>query len=151
MEKFSVNMERIATLLEQWEQGATISTQEQELRDFFIYSKEIPQEWESYKIIFCGFAALSQEKASRNYSSLGRNFGFFKTVTLYFAAAVLIAALCLSILLLRRPYCYINGKPIRNAEIAMQATDALSDLSRFDVPVEALKQLENLSVPDNLK
>jgi hypothetical protein len=82
---------------------------------------------------------------------LGRNFGFFKTVTLYFAAAVLIAALCLSILLLRRPYCYINGKPIRNAEIAMQATDALSDLSRFDVPVEALKQLENLSVPDNLK
>ena len=92
MEKFSVNMERIATLLEQWEQGATISTQEQELRDFFISSKEIPQEWESYKIIFCGFAALSQEKASRNYSSLGRNFGFFKTVTLYFAAAVLIAA-----------------------------------------------------------
>lgn len=151
MENMDVNfsMEHVTLLIQLWEQGATTSAQEQELRGFFISSKHIPQAWEPYKVLFCGFAALSQEKVHGDYKPFNRRGNFLKTFTLYFAAAVIIAGVCLSVLLVSKPYCYINGKPIRNAELAMQATDRLSDLSRFDKPVEVLKNLENLSVQED--
>lgn len=138
---------QIESLLDLWEQGITSSAQEQELRDYFISSEAIPKRWASYKVLFCGFASLSQDKITVSYNSANYKRGIFRSVAKYLAAAAVVAGIYFSINMLRTPYCYINGKPIRNAELAMQAVGGLSHLSRFDEPIDALERLGN--IPDD--
>lgn len=54
------------------------------------------------------------------------------------AAAGLAVGLFALVSYLNRPYCYIDGVPVRDAELAMQATVYFEQLEALDKPIERL-------------
>lgn len=57
------------------------------------------------------------------------------------AAAVVAVGLFLSVELLREPYCYIDGKPVYDREVAMQTTAYLDSFALLEMPDQLVDEL----------
>lgn len=158
--------ERIEALLERYFEAQTTAAEERELREFFTCGQEIPRELQYARTMFCGLEALAGEKVrvwdelvamnpesaksqapvilqretlSADGSEPVRRRGLLVKIWAGAAAAAVTAVgLFALVSYLNRPYCYINGVPVRDAETAMQATIYFEQLEVLDKPMESL-------------
>lgn len=151
---------KINTLIQLWLDGNTNASQERELQEYFKSNSEIPTELQPYKIIFCGFNSIKNDTLKNdsvkdfvrdsavNKNITRKNKNIFIKVLSIAACISLLIGLFFTLKYYTEPYCYIDGKPIRDKSLAMQTTKELSDLNRLDETfaetTEILKDLENI-------
>ena len=136
MERTTEDIER---LLERWYDAATTDDEERELREWFRESGTLPAGLESARRMFAGFEALGAEKA-------GSEVLHPEADCPEEPAAAVVAGIVIAAEYLSQPYAYINGRPVRDAETAMQTTMYLRQLSVFDRSVQTF---ENAIKPEN--
>lgn len=137
-------VERIELLLERYLDAETSSDEERELREFFATADGIPPHLAYARAMFGGFAALGSECAAPKVEKR-TSLQSIPVRTLRICMGVAAAAFAVGLFALasylNRPYCYINGVPVRDAAQAMQATVYFERLEDFDRPVEAMDEL----------
>ena len=68
-----------------------------------------------------------------------------KYISIGVAASVAIFGCLFGIRALSRPDCYINGRPVRDVEVAMYAAGDLCQLSNFEDALNSLDELDGIS------
>lgn len=74
-------------------------------------------------------------------SARGRRGGRMRLFWRIAAAAVVAMGLLLGVELLRKPYCYIDGKPIYDKEIALQTTAYFDSFAALEAPARLVDEL----------
>ena len=152
MERTTEDIER---LLERWYDAATTDDEERELREWFRESGTLPAGLESARRMFAGFEALGAEKAGSevlhpeagtDVASCSKESFRLRRAAFWLSAAAVVAGIVIAAEYLSQPYAYINGRPVRDAETAMQTTMYLRQLSVFDRSVQTF---ENAIKPEN--
>ena len=159
MERTTEDIER---LLERWYDAATTDDEERELREWFRESGTLPAGLESARRMFAGFEALGAEKAGSEVlhpeadcpeepagtdgASCSKESFRLRRAAFWLSAAAVVAGIVIAAEYLSQPYAYINGRPVRDAETAMQTTMYLRQLSVFDRSVQTF---ENAIKPEN--
>lgn len=150
------SIERIDQLVELWLDGSTTDAEEHELRSLVeACSEALPARLVWVATAFGGFEALSEE---RNPQSVHRPLYAHRQplrplqrVAVWALSAAAVVALAIAISIDREPYCYINGKAIYNAQIAMNETRCFEHLDELDQTMQVLTLLENLNNENNLE
>lgn len=140
--------ERIELLLERWLAAEATEAEERELREWFRHTRPVPPELRDAALLFSGMDEIAAErlpeKAARSAAprcplspstvegSSGRS-PERRRMLLWSAAAVAAVGVFLCAGLLRRPYCYIDGKAVYDRETALRTTEYLSSFSALDV------------------
>ena len=154
--------EDIKRLLERWYEADTTDAEERELREWLRGAESLPAEMEGARRMFAGFEALGSEKPRTESSPSDRDSPAqecgtdspssscrsirLRRAAFWLSAAAVVAGIVIAAEYFSRPYAYINGRPVRDAETAMQATVYLEQLSAFD---RSIQTLENVINPEN--
>lgn len=139
-------IDEMKELLARWYEAQTTDDEERMLREWFRTARELPAELEGARAMFGGFDALADEHAtSRSLHGdaqatrptdrslhYGLRRSFVRHTAVWAAAAVVAVGVLLAAGYLSRPYCYINGVAVRDAEVAMQTTVYFEQLGQFD-------------------
>lgn len=144
------SVEHIELLLERYFEATASDAEVGELREFFASAETIPPHLAYARAMFGGIAALGGEcappKADKQPPKRRITVRTMRICAGLAAAAVAVGLFVLASYL-NRPYCYINGVPVRDAAEAMQTTVYFERLGDFDRPVDAmdgiLEQLKN--------
>lgn len=152
-------IDEIKGLLTRWYEAQTTDEEERMLREWFRTARELPAELEGARAMFGGFDALADEHAtSRSLhgdvqatpqadSSLRYGLRLLVRRTAVWATAAVVAVgVLLAAGYLSRPYCYINGVAVRDAEVAMQTTVYLEQLGQFD---RSMRTFEGITDTNN--
>lgn len=159
--------ERIECLAERWFSGLTTDAEERELRELLRREEDLPESLRDVALLFEGFGALAGEcmpsagtsgrmtsplvdvpqgpdpeptclPPERTNARSGRRMRLFWGGA---AAAVAAVGLFLGVELLREPYCYIDGKPVYDREVALQATAYLDSFALLEMPDRLVDEL----------
>ena len=150
---------RIEFLAARWMAARTTDAEEQELRRL-LRSGDIPESLRDIAVLFEGFDALSEEQypderagkrpdalaVSRELSRVEvhplhrRNVWWGVAVAAALAVGIFVCAE-----LLRKPYCYIDGQPVYDREIALQTPAYLDSFAALDATSQIVDELmENM-------
>lgn len=158
---------RIEYLAERWFEARTTEAEECELRELLRREEDLPESLRDVAMLLEGFEALAGECMPRGEGSgpmafppaeaplgsdpepkglppersaarSGRRMRLFWGIA---AAAVVAVGLFLGVELLREPYCYINGKPVYDREVALQATAYLDSFALLEMPDQLVDEL----------
>lgn len=136
----------IRKLIEIWESGEATPAQEAELREFFSRDmRVIPEDLRAWAVLFGGFRELGsvtmdRPLALRRTGVSGRLRAFAWTLSASFAAVAVVLGLYFS----KEPYCYVDGRAVRNADRAMEAVSSLEALDALGDCAGAFDLLEGL-------
>lgn len=130
----------IRELIKLWEAGQTSSDQEALIRDYFFHEENVPDELKPYSLIFRGFSEISQEKMSVEPVYKQRN--YFKWSAI--GAFATLAIVC-GIYFGTEPFCYVNGRAVRNPKEALAAAENLKVLNNLSQTTESLDALEEFA------
>lgn len=153
----------IRELLELYFDGETTLEQEKQLRDYFTGCDDIPADLLYAKAMFGGFTLAEQHACSAEVNipdakklpaKRGRLSRIYTSISV--AAAVVVAAGLTWVLAPEKQtvYCYLNGEPVTNIEIAARQAQMASRLIETSASVsannistfrEAGKSMEHLS------
>ena len=119
--------ERIERLAERWFAAGTTDAEERELREWL------------RQAMLAGLDALAEERlpAERRVPLRRR----MSPLWGFAAAAVVALGLFFCAELLRKPYCYIDGRAVYDKEAAMQATVYLESFSALDASGRMVDEL----------
>ena len=145
---------RIESLAARWMAARTTDAEEQELRRL-LRSGEVPESLRDLAALFEGLGALFGERmpdtdaAGRPAAdSSSRERPRAETRPLHRLAAVwwgMAAAVVAGILVLaglvREPYCYIDGRPVYDREVALQTTAYLDSFAALDATSQIVDEL----------
>lgn len=145
---------RIESLAARWMAARATDAEEQELRRL-LRSGEVPESLRDLAALFEGLGALSGERmpdtgaAGRPAAdSSCRKLPRAETRPLHRLAAVwwgMAAAVVAGILVLaglvREPYCYIDGRPVYDREVALQTTAYLDSFAALDATSQIVDEL----------
>ena len=90
----------------------------------------------------CASGSVSPARCLPGWKALGG----LRRAAFWLSAAAVVAGIVIAAEYLSQPYAYINGRPVRDAETAMQTTMYLRQLSVFDRSVQTF---ENAIKPEN--
>ncbi len=131
----------IRELIGLWEAGEANPSQEAEIRAYFRSEPEIPEDLQLYALMFAGLEEMAEDSmpAALNMKSSASRIRRWS-----FSLSMVAVAIALFVQYGREPYCYVNGKAVRNMEEAVAAVAPLQDLSMlgssFDYVLELLEQ-----------
>lgn len=129
--------ERIERLLQRWYAAGASEAEECELRDWFRRTRPVPPELRDAAVLFRGLDAIAAEqlpeKAAMPCEPIARRPLRWRRTLLWGAAAVAAVGLFLCAGLLRRPYCYIDGKAVYDRETALRTTVYLESFAALGV------------------
>ena len=150
MNELEKRIDRAERLSTRWIEATASESEERELRDLLTQtdSKDLSDRLHIEQIMFEGFTALAGETCppprtipAARQSVLRRRIGWAVAAAVIVCAIVTAGALQWH----REPYCYIDGKPIYDAETAMAATlsttECLQQLSLLDRPIRMVEEL----------
>lgn len=129
------------------------------LREWFRTARELPAELEGARAMFGGFDALADEHAvPRSLHDdaketppvvrtlhMGLRRSLVRRAAAWAVAAVVAVGVLVAAGYLSRPYCYINGVAVRDAEVAMQATIYLEQLGQFDRSMRTFEGITDMN------
>lgn len=145
--------ERIGELLERYFEARTTQAEESELRGLLHDAESAENFPAEVRLLFGGLEALSAERmpepaAERQtpcpapVRTLMRHISPWWGVA---AAALFAVGIFLGTGLLRKPYCYIDGKPVYDRKVALQTTvyfDAFATLGASEQMVDDLLEIQ---------
>lgn len=130
---------RIEELSERYFAARTTEAEEAELRVWFRRAEPVPESLREVRAMFCGMDALAQEglPAAPKLRLRRRLSGWWGVA----AAAAIALGMLFGAGLVRKPYCYIDGVAIYDAQEAMQTTVYLRGFSELEEPVRIVDRL----------
>ena len=145
--------ERIDELLARYFEARTTSAEESELRGLLRDAESADALPEEVRLMLGGLEALSEERmpepdAGRRTPRPAPARTLMRRINPWWgaaAAALVVVGVFLCVEWLREPYCYIEGRPVYDREVAIQTTayfDAFSTLGASERMVDDL--IENL-------
>ncbi len=131
----------IRELISLWEAGEANPSQEAEIRAYFRSESRIPENLRAYSVLFAGLSEMGKETMGAELKLKSKKSKMRRwSLSLSFA----VMAIVLSLYYGSEPYCYVNGKAVRNVEEALAAATPLQNLSTlgdsFDYVLDLLKQ-----------
>ena len=131
--------ERIERLAERWFAAGTTDAEERELREWLREAEEVPAALRDVQAMLAGLDALAEERlpAGRRVPLRRR----MSPLWGFAAAAVVALGLFFCADLLRKPYCYIDGRAVYDKEAAMQAMVYLESFSALDASGRMVDEL----------
>ena len=143
--------ERIDELLERYFEARATEAEESELRGLLHDGEPVDEFPTEVRLLFGGLEALSAERmpepaAGREIPRPAPVRTLMRRISPWWgvaAAAVVAVGVFLCAGWLREPYCYIDGRPVYDREVAMQATayfDAFATLGSSERMVEDLME-----------
>lgn len=145
------NEQTIRALLARYDEGLTTEQEERELRTLLAAADTLPRDLRAATAIFDGFAALGTERLPERIEdrmtirpSITRQAGWGSRLfgwSGWAVAAVLAVGLFVALDREQAPYCYINGEPIYDLEVALESTSCLACLDQIDRSMELFDEL----------
>lgn len=141
-------IERIDQLTERWLDGATTDAEEHELQRLV---KEcgtaLPARLGWLADTFEGYRALAEERnpqpVKRSQHAHRAPLITLKRIATWSLAAAAVVVAIIGFSIDHEPYCYVNGKAVYDAQLAMNETACLDYLSELDQVINVLTILEN--------
>lgn len=145
---------RIESLAARWMAARTTDAEEQELRHL-LRSGEVPGSLRDLAVLFEGLGALSGERMP-DTGAAGRPEADSSCRKLPRAevrpqhrlaavwwgmAAAVVAGIFVLAGLVREPYCYIDGQPVYDREVALQTTVYLDSFAALDATSQIVDEL----------
>lgn len=113
------NMSEIEELLNRYFEGETSLQEEQTLKEYFLNADNVPAKWNYAKAMFTGFS--SNKKVTSHIVAVKKKGMPLKRIA---AAVAVVALLSVSVALFvpkeKEIYCYVNGKPVTDYELALK-------------------------------
>lgn len=121
--------ERIERLAERWFAAQATDAEERELREWMRRAADVPESLREVRALFGGLDALAgsvpELRKPRRIRRMAPLWGIA-------AAAAVVLGIFVCADLLRKPYCYIDGVAVYDAEVAMQTTVYLESFSALE-------------------
>lgn len=133
----------VRKLIAKWENAETSQQEEMALREYFRSVESVPDDLRAYAVIFRGCLdaapspSLAEMPSGRRHRPL-----FVYAVSACFACLVF----CMGMYFGREPYCYVDGKPVRDAQKAVSALLPLKSLESLTDGGDVLNMLEGFDV-----
>ena len=154
-----MEFKELEILLERYFDGKTTLAEEQQIKEFFKNSAELPQKMKETKAMFEFFQNEKEKQADFEFSPIKRK-DKAKIRKLYYQVSAIAASILILISIFtytdnleeQKVYAYINGKPIMNEQVAeMEAKRALMLVSsNFNQGAENLKHLSSFNRAETL-
>ncbi len=135
---------RVEELAAGYWSGALTECEEQELRQALAQRSDLSEELAALKVMMEGFEALAAEYEPITTPTRRRKPRLVEMLTtLSAAAAILVVGLIVELKSTPEPeiYCYINGEPITDIEVAMEQTKYLEPLAALSETISALETI----------
>lgn len=138
------NRSEIEELLNRYFEGETSLQEEQTLKEYFLNADNVPAEWNYAKVMFTGF---SSNKEATNHTVAVKKKGMpLKRIA---AAVAVVALLSVSVALFvpkeKEIYCYVNGKPVTDYELALKHAERAFGIMEKEIS----KSTKSLEIIDN--
>ena len=122
--------ERIERLAERWFAAQATDAEERELREWMRRAADVPESLREVRTLFGGLDALAGERSQERWKP--RRIRRMAPLWGIAAAAAVVLGIFVCADLLRKPYCYIDGVAVYDAEVAMQTTVYLESFSALE-------------------
>lgn len=133
----------VRKLIAKWENAETSRSEEMALREYFRDVESVPDDLWVYAVIFRGCLGASHSPFSGEMPSGRRHRPVFVyAVSACFACLVFCAGMYFG----REPYCYVDGRPVRDAHKAVSALLPLKCLESLTDGGDVLNMLEGFDV-----
>ncbi len=137
------NRSEIEELLNRYFEGETSLQEEQTLKEYFLNADNVPAKWNYAKAMFTGF---SSNKEVTSHTVVVKKKGMpLKRIA---AAAAVVALLSVSVALFvpkeKEIYCYVNGKPVTDYELALKHAERAFGIMEKEIskPAQSLDLIE---------
>ncbi len=126
------NETRIRSLLTRYDEVLITEAEEHELRELLATTTDLPADLQAAALLFEGFSALADEQMPRTIPLRPTKSRVVQRWAWTAVAAAIVIGCFVALQALRTPYCFINGRPVYDAEEALMYTDCLAELERLD-------------------
>lgn len=137
------NTEKIEELLNKYFEGETSLQEEQTLKEYFLNADNVPAKWNYAKAMFTGFC--SNKEVTSHTVAVKKNGMPLKRIA---AAVAVVALLSVSVALFvpkeKEIYCYVNGKPVTDYELALKHAERAFGIMEKEIskPAQSLDLIE---------
>lgn len=137
------NRSEIEELLNRYFEGETSLQEEQTLKEYFLNADNVPAKWNYAKAMFTGFS--SNKEATSHTVAVKKKGMPLKRIA---AAVAVVALLSVSVALFvpkeKEIYCYVNGKPVTDYELALKHAERAFGIMEKEIskPAQGLDLIE---------
>lgn len=137
------NTEKIEELLNKYFEGETSLQEEQTLKEYFLNADNVPAKWNYAKAMFTGFS--SNKEVTSHTVAVKKEGMPLKRIA---AAVAVVALLSVSVALFvpkeKEIYCYVNGKPVTDYELALKHAERAFGIMEKEIskPAQSLDLIE---------
>lgn len=137
------NRSEIEELLNRYFEGETSLQEEQTLKEYFLNADNVPAKWNYAKAMFTGFS--SNKEVTSHTVAVKKEGMPLKRIA---AAVAVVALLSVSVALFvpkeKEIYCYVNGKPVTDYELALKHAERAFGIMEKEIskPAQSLDLIE---------
>ena len=137
------DVKQIQELLDKYFEGETSLQEEQILKDYFLNTADIPAEWYSAKAMFTGFCS-NKEVTSRTIIVRKKGISLKRIAAAVAVVALLSVSVALFVPKEKEIYCYVNGKPVTDYELALKHAERAFGIMEKEIskPAQSLDLIE---------
>ena len=137
------DVKQIQELLDKYFEGETSLQEEQILKDYFLSTADIPAEWYSAKAMFTGFCS-NKEVTSRTVIVKKKGMPLKRIAAAVAVVALLSVSVALFVPKEKEIYCYVNGKPVTDYELALKHAERAFGIMEKEIskPAQSLDLIE---------
>ena len=137
------NRSEIEELLNRYFEGETSLQEEQTLKEYFLNADNGPAKWYSAKAMFTGFSS-NKEVTSRTVTVKKKGMSLKRIAAAVAVVAILSAGAAMLIPEEKEIYCYVNGKPVTDYELALKHAERAFGIMEKEIskPAQSLDLIE---------
>ena len=137
------NRSEIEELLNRYFEGETSLQEEQTLKEYFLNADNVPAKWNYAKAMFTGFSS-NKEVTSHTVAVKKKGMSLKRIAAAVAVVAILSAGAAMLIPEEKEIYCYVNGKPVTDYELALKHAERAFGIMEKEIskPVEGLEKIE---------
>ena len=137
------NIEKIEELLNKYFEGETSLQEEQTLKEYFLNADNVPAKWNYAKAMFTGFSS-NKEVTSHTVAVKKKGMPLKRIATAVAVVALLSVSVALFVPKEKEIYCYVNGKPVTDYELALKHAERAFGIMEKEIskPAQSLDLIE---------
>ena len=137
------NRSEIEELLNRFFEGETSLQEEQTLKEYFLNADNVPAKWNYAKAMFTGFSS-NKEVTSHTVAVKKKEMPLKRIAAAVAVVALLSVSVALFVPKEKEIYCYVNGKPVTDYELALKHAERAFGIMEKEIskPAQGLDLIE---------
>ena len=137
------NRSEIEELLNRYFEGETSLQEEQTLKEYFLNADNVPAKWNYAKAMFTGFSS-NKEVTSHTVAVKKKEIPLKRIAAAIAVVALLSVSVALFVPKEKEIYCYVNGKPVTDYELALKHAERAFGIMEKEIskPAQSLDFIE---------